>query len=123
MATTARRSATELFEREMREVRNEDRLEVVDELYAPEFESGTTRAGAGTGTLGDPEAIESMLAEWDAAFPDMEVEVTTVLEDGDAMMAVREARGTHEGTFGGIADRAEDRRRRLLLPPGRGRAV
>mgnify|MGYP006291199071 CR=1 FL=1 len=32
----------------------------------------------------------------------MEIEVTTVMEDGDAVMAAWEARGTHEGTFRGI---------------------
>ena len=69
MATTTRQSAAELFEREIREGWNEDRLEVVDELYAPEFESGTTRAGAGTGTLGDPEATRSMLAQLGVDLP------------------------------------------------------
>lgn len=102
MAITTHESCAELFEREMREVWSENHLDVVDELYAPEFESGTTRAGAGTGTLGDPGAIKSMLAEWQAAFPDMEIEVTTVMEDGNAVMAAWEARGTHEGTFRGI---------------------
>jgi predicted ester cyclase len=102
MATTTRQSCAELFEREITEVWTGRRLDVIDELYASEFESGTTRAGAGTGTLGDPEAIKSMLAEWQAAFPDMEIEVTTVMEDGDAVMAAWEARGTHEGTFRGI---------------------
>jgi hypothetical protein len=65
MATTTRQSAAELFEREIREGWNEDRLEV----YAPEFESGTTRAGAGTGTLGDPEATRSMLAQLGVDLP------------------------------------------------------
>jgi predicted ester cyclase len=102
MATETRQSAAEMYEREIREVWGGNHLDVIDELYAPEFESGTTRAGAGTGTLGDREAIKSMLAEWDAAFPDMEIEVTTVMEDGDAVMAAWEARGTHEGTFRGI---------------------
>lgn len=43
-----------------------------------------------------------MHAEWDAAFPDTEIEVTTVREDGDAVMAAWEAWGTHEGAFRGI---------------------
>ena len=74
------RELAELYEREVREVHNEGRLDVIDELYAPEFESGTTRAGAGTGTFGHPEALKSVLAEWDAAFPDLEMEVTTMLD-------------------------------------------
>jgi len=102
MATETRQSAAELYEREIREGWNEGRLDMVDELYAPEFESGTTRAGAGTGTLGDREAIKSMHAEWDEAFPDLEFEITTLLEDGDTVLAAWEARGTHEGTFRGI---------------------
>jgi predicted ester cyclase len=102
MATTTRQSCAELFERETTEVWNGDRLDVIEELYAPEFESRTTRAGGGTATLGDRAAIKSMHAEWDAAFPDMEIEVTTIVEDGDTVMAAWEARGTHEGTFRGI---------------------
>lgn len=102
MATTTHQSCSELFDREVREVWNGDRLDVVDELYAPEFESGTTRAGAGTGTLGDREAIKALHAEWDSAFPDVKIEVTTMLEAGDTVLAAWEARGTHEGAFRGI---------------------
>lgn len=102
MATTTRQSCAELFEREASEVWDARRYEVVDELYAPDFESGTTRVGAGTGTLGDREAIKSLHAEWHEAFPDMAVEVTTVLDDGDTVLAAWEMRGTHEGTFRGI---------------------
>lgn len=87
MATTTRQSRAELFEREASEVRDDRQYDAVDELYAPEFESGTTRAGTGTGTLGDREAIESLHAEWHEAFPDVEVEVTTVLDDGDTVLA------------------------------------
>ena len=102
MATTTRQSCAELFEREAREVWSDRRYDAIDDLYAPEFESGTTRAGAGAGALGDREAIKSLHAEWHEAFPDIEIEVTTIMEDGDSVLAAWEMRGTHEGAFRGI---------------------
>ena len=102
MATTTRQSCAELFEREVSEVWNGTDLDVVDELYAERVESGTTRAGAGTGTLGDRESIKALHAEWTEAFPDLEIEVVAMAEDDDTVLAAWEATGTHEGTFRGI---------------------
>lgn len=102
MATSTRASCEELYRREIAEAWNGNDLSVVDDLYAPGFRSGTTRAGAGTAPLGDAEAVKGMHGEWDAAFPDMEVEILSLVGDGDTVIAHWRATGTHEGEFRGI---------------------
>jgi hypothetical protein len=108
MATKTRGSCEELFRRELAEVWTGDDLSIVDELYAPEFRSGTTRAGAGTAPLGDREVIKGMHAEWDAAFPGMETEILALVVDGETVLAHWEAAGTHERAFRGIEPTSRD---------------
>ena len=102
MATKTHGSCEELYRREIAEVWSADDLDVVDELYAPEFRSGTMRAGGDPAPLGDREAIKGMHAEWDHAFPGMETEILALVSDGDTVVAHWRATGTQEGEFRGI---------------------
>jgi predicted ester cyclase len=43
-----------------------------------------------------------MHAEWDEAFPDMEVEILALAAEGDHIVAHWQATGTHEASFRGI---------------------
>ncbi|WP_332899351.1 ester cyclase [Haladaptatus sp. CMSO5] len=108
MATTDVLSANKaLVQREMTEVWNEDKLDVLDELYAPDVKIGTQRMGDSTPlvTLDDIKAIHR---EWDEGFPDATVTVNELAAEGDVVFAWWTITGTHTGQFRGYEPTGND---------------
>ncbi|WP_338729141.1 ester cyclase [Haladaptatus sp. DJG-WS-42] len=89
-----------LVRREMQEVWNEDKLDVLDELYAPDVKVGTRRMGdpAPLVALSDIKAVHR---EWDEGFPDANVRVNELAAEGDVVFAWWTITGTHTGQFRG----------------------
>lgn len=77
---------------------NEGRLEVVDELLAPEhvhhFADGDMRG---------PESIKSMIRDLRRAFPDFQITIDDEIVSRDKVVLRWTIRGTHKGDFYGMA--------------------
>ena len=78
------------------EVINQGRIDVVDELFDPDFTSETPQ-----GTF-DREGFKEYVRTWRTGFPDVHCEVDDVVESGDRIAWSVRAVGTHEGDFMGI---------------------
>ena len=85
-----------LVRRMYEEVWNEGRLDVVDDICAPDYR--------GVGPYGDehgPDAVKRGVAARRAAFPDIQVTIEDLLVDGDRVSARLTFEGTHQGSFQG----------------------
>lgn len=78
------------------EVVNQGRLELIDELFAPEFVSHN-----GGDTM-DLTTFKGFIAGWRGAFSDLHCAVENVLVDGDRIAWTVRATGTHTGEGLGI---------------------
>jgi predicted ester cyclase len=81
------------------EVINGQNLDVIDEIVTPDVihHAGTFPDGQG------PDAIELVLGMLLTGFPDAHHTVEQVISDGDRVVTVWRAEGTHEGEFQGYA--------------------
>ena len=85
---------SELVERFYREVINERRLDLIDELITEDF----VHNGQSRGREGQRRVYEEFLT----AFPDLQTEIIEIFA-ADALVAVhRRWTGTHAGTFEGV---------------------
>jgi len=78
------------------EVINHGKIEVVDELFAPDF---VTRTPQGTY---DREGFKQYVMAWRTGFPDIVCTVDDLIEEGDRIAWSVRAQGTHTGEFNGI---------------------
>jgi predicted ester cyclase len=89
----------DVLKRVSREIFGAGRLEVIDEVIAPEFVDHDPLPGLGA----DRDALRDLVGLFRTAFPDFEVEVLhTVVEGNSAVDHIRSV-GTHEGEFLGVA--------------------
>ena len=79
------------------EVINLGKLDLIDELWDPDFRSVTPQ-----GTL-DLEAFKGFVAAWRAGFSDLHTEVGDLVAEDDRVAWSVRATGTHTGDFMGIA--------------------
>jgi predicted ester cyclase len=87
---------TQTVRRMFDEVVNQGRLELIDELYDPEF---TTEGPMGTLDL---DAFRGFVQGWVTGFPDIRCEVSDLVAQGDRVAWTVRARGTHGGEFLGM---------------------
>jgi predicted ester cyclase len=71
--------------RAIAEVINGDRMELVDELYAPEIAS----------------SVKSWIAPFRASFPDVHMKVIDLVAEGDTVVGRFACSGTHQGEWRG----------------------
>ena len=86
-----------LVRRMYEEVWNEGKLEVIDEICAPDY--------IGIGPYGNehgPESVKRGVANRRKAFPDIHVTIEDMIAAGDKVVARLTFRGTHKGEFQGI---------------------
>jgi predicted ester cyclase len=95
MADTDRNK--QVVRRYVDEVWNAHRLEVHDELVAPEFEIANT--GYAPHKDGEKEFIEAHRR----AFPDMRYRILNMIAEGDEVSATIQGKGTHRGEWMGQA--------------------
>jgi predicted ester cyclase len=86
----------EAVRRMFEEVINLGKLDMIDELWDPEFESETAQ-----GTL-DLDGFKGFIAGWRAGFPDIHCAVDDLVAEGDRVAWSVRATGTHTGEFMGI---------------------
>jgi predicted ester cyclase len=85
-----------VIRRMFEEVINLGKLELVDELFDPEFVSETPQGAF------DREGFKQYVEGWRAGFPDVYCEVGDFVEEGDRVAWSVRAKGTHTGEFMGI---------------------
>src|SRR5919206_3569999 len=80
------------------EIFNEGKLELADELVAPEMVNHTA-PGAPRG----PVPVKGLVAMLRRAFPDHHIAIEDMVAEGDKVVMLNTYSGTHEGEFMGIA--------------------
>ena len=81
------------------EVVNRGDLDVVDELFAPEYVNRNTHPGQTPG----PEGVKALVRNIRAAFPDIRETVEDMISSGDRVALRLTMSGTHTGTpFRGV---------------------
>jgi predicted ester cyclase len=78
------------------EVINQGRVDLIDELFDPDFVSETPQ-----GTM-DRDGFRQYILDWRAGFSDVHCEVGDFVEEGDKIAWSVRATGTHDGPFMGI---------------------
>jgi steroid delta-isomerase-like uncharacterized protein len=81
------------------EVLGGGRLDLLDELIAPDFVDHTARSGRSAGIAG----IREVVRMFHTAFPDLTVTVEDQLTEGHRVAIRFMMRGTHTGPFAGMA--------------------
>lgn len=81
------------------ELVNQERHEVIDEVFAPDAVIHDPFMGVARG----PQAFHQLLAMFDAAFPGHRVEVHHMIAEGDWVSVVHTHTATHTGPFMGLA--------------------
>ena len=82
------------------EVFGQGKLELVDELLAPDYVShapGDPELSRG------PQDIKELVCAYHSAFPDIDFAVEKQVAEGDTVVSRWTARGTHRGEFMGVA--------------------
>lgn len=94
--TVARRFIEELW--------NGRRLEVADELFAPDCVTHQLRSGAAdVSAQRTPALVKRHVAEWLAAFPDLRFTVEQMIAEADTVVTRCTMHGTHAGAWMGVA--------------------
>jgi steroid delta-isomerase-like uncharacterized protein len=97
---TVSRENEALVRRYVEEVYDQRRLEVVDEIFAPDFIlHDPDLPGGGRG----PEGIKRIVEIFVGAFPDLQLTLDDELSSGEKVVTRWTARGTHQGELMGIA--------------------
>lgn len=86
------------------ELWNERKVEIAEEIIAPDCLTHQLRAGIDDGGMPrPPEMIKEHIAAWLAGFPDLHFTVEGLIAEGDRVVSHSRMRGTHTGTWLGIA--------------------
>ena len=106
MGTTEAEQHADLVRRDIEEIWNEERYDLVEELYAEDF---VHHDPAYPGEIRGPEGQEEFVRTYNTAFPGSpSISIEEILVDDD-MVAVRwTGHGTHEETFMGIEPTQEE---------------
>lgn len=86
------------------ELWNGRNLDVADEIIAPDCVTHQLQSGADSaGVPRNPEAVKQHVGEWLGGFPDLRFVVEQLIAEGDRVTSQCVMRGTHAGTWLGIA--------------------
>jgi len=80
------------------EIINQGKLELIDELYAPEFVDRTPQPGMASTREGFKQFVTALRT----AFPDVRYAINDTIECGDKLVHRVTAKGTMTGEFAGI---------------------
>ncbi len=96
---TTAQDMMEIQTRWAEEVINQGRLEVLDEILAPNIVDHDPAPDQGPG----PEGFKSFFSAMRTAFPDIHVTGETMVAEGDKLAVAYRMEGTHEGELMGLA--------------------
>ena len=101
--TTGPGELSEATRRLLEETFNDGKLELADQLVAPEAVDHDPAAPAELRALRGPEALKRTVSTFRAAFPDMKIVVDDVIAAGDKVVMRWHGEGTHRGELTGLA--------------------
>ena len=85
------------------EMWNQRKLEVADEIIAPDCITHQLRGGADVaGAPRSPELVKREAQAWLVAFPDLRFDLEQMIADEDQVVSRYTLKGTHTGTWNGI---------------------
>jgi predicted ester cyclase len=88
-----------LFHRFLEEVANQGRLEVIDQLLAPDF---VDHEELPPGVPAGLEGVKHYFSQWRQGFPDGQVTAVLEIAEDDLVVSYTAWRGTHQGEFLGM---------------------
>ena len=98
------------------ELWNNRNLSVADEIISPDCVTHQLQSGAANvGAPRDPEAVKHHVNEWLAAFPDLRFTVEQMIAEEDKVVSQSVMRGTHSGTWLGLAPTNKEVSIRLMV--------
>lgn len=100
---TAAGGPAELSRRVLEEAFNEGKLDLIDQLVAPDAVNHDPGQSAKLRALRGPEVQRRTVEMYRAAFPDVRLTVDEVIEAGDKVALRWHAEGTHRGELEGLA--------------------
>jgi len=93
----------QLIHRFVDELWNERRLDVADEIFAPDCVTHQLRSGAPLDAMPrGPLAIREHVSSWIASFPDLRFSIEQIMTEGDRVVMQLRMDGTHQGAWLGI---------------------
>jgi predicted ester cyclase len=98
------------------ELWNNRNLSVADEIIAPDCVTHQLQSGVGlAGVPRSPEAVKHHVREWLNGFPDLRFTIEQILAAEDRVISQAEMKGTHSGTWLGIAPTHKEVSIRLMV--------
>jgi predicted ester cyclase len=98
------------------ELWNRRELDVADDIIAPDCVTHQLQSGVEPdGSPRGPEAVKHHVAEWLAGFPDLRFEVEQLVAEGEHVVSRVVARGTHAGTWQGVAPTGKEVSIRMVV--------
>jgi predicted ester cyclase len=98
------------------ELWNNRELNVADEIFADECITHQLQSGSEiTSSRRDPKTIKTHVAEWLVGFPDLRFEANQMLAEGDRVVSMLEMKGTHSGTWMGLAPTGKEISIRMIV--------
>jgi len=89
----------EIAHLEVEKLWNEGKLEIADQVYAPEK---TDHFGGGVST-NSPDEMKELVSTWLEAFPDFKFKIEDIVAEGNKVAVRYTFTGTHQGKILGIA--------------------
>lgn len=92
-----------IAQRFINELWNQRKLDVADEIFAENCITNQLRSGSEPVTAPrTPAAVKKQVGDWVSAFPDFRYNVRQMMSDGDKIVTLCVATGTHQGTWLGL---------------------
>jgi predicted ester cyclase len=101
--------ANKIIRRLVEEVLNQGKLDVIDELFAPNFVDRSTGE-----QVPGPEGVRQFVSAVRAGFPDLLVSVDDLIAEGDKVVIRTTWQGTHQGIYAGKAPTGRQARRTMI---------
>jgi steroid delta-isomerase-like uncharacterized protein len=102
-ATTGPRDLAEASRRLLEESFNEGKVELIDQLVAPDAVNHDPATPAAMRGLRGPEVLKRTAGMYRAAFPDVRITVDDVIAADDKVVLRWHSEGTHRGELAGLA--------------------
>src|SRR5919197_1451027 len=97
----ASQDAKELVRRYFEQIWNRGNLEIVDQLFTPDFvRHGPALEG---GEVRGPEGLKQLVRLYRGSFPDLNVPIDEQIGEGEVVVTRWNAQGSHQGELMGIA--------------------
>jgi|SRR5579859_433930 len=98
-----------IIRRVIAEIINQGKLDVIDELFAPDFVDRSTEEQAP-----GPEGVRQFVSAMRADFPDLAIRIDDLIAEGDKVVIRTTWQGTHQGGYAGVAPTGRQIKRTMI---------